>query len=294
MQKGDTLKKMPNKLSKIINKKLERLLTNTGDMALKRRARRIIEELNPRDGDRILDVGCGDGYYLHLLSSLGLKLKLTGVDFDPNALQSARRNLKGKRIHLVYADLMKKLPFPDNCFDKIVMSEVCEHLPDDVKGLKEVHRILKPGGKLLLTVPCHSYPFLWDPVNWVLEHLFNTHIKSGFWAGIWNQHIRLYSLSQINSVLKLAGFVIEQSEAQTFWCVPFNHNILNLGARLLVGSRLSDSIKDSASKFSENPNRNINFVTPFFAVVNLIDKLNNISPVKSSGVSIFVKAKKEV
>lgn len=125
-----------------------------------------------------------------------------------------------------------------------------------------------------------------------MEHLFNTHVKSGFWAGIWNQHIRLYSLNQINSVLKSAGFEVEKSEIQTFWCIPFNHHVLNLGARMLVGGSLPQSVKESASKFSKLKSKSINLATIFFAVVNSVDKLNEILPIKSSGVSIFVKARK--
>ena len=102
---------MSKQLSKNINNKLNKLLENTGDMALKRRARRMVEEINPKDGDIILDVGCGDGFYLHILSCLGVKLKLVGTDYDNKALNSAKKNLRGKRIRLVQADLMSKLPF---------------------------------------------------------------------------------------------------------------------------------------------------------------------------------------
>jgi len=104
-------------------KKLDKLLTNTGDMALKRRARRIIEEIDPRSGDKILEIGCGDGFYFHLLSNLGIKnLQLHGVDIDENALKSAKKNLKGKKVKFMASDVMKKLPYKDGEFDKIIMS----------------------------------------------------------------------------------------------------------------------------------------------------------------------------
>ena len=282
---------MSKKLSKRTKEKIEKLLANTGDMALKRRARRIIEELNPQNGDRILDAGCGDGYYLHLLSNLGLKLNLTGADFDPNALASAKRNLEGKKIKLFQADLMDKLPFKSDSFDKIVMSEVAEHLPNDVKGLKEVYRVLRPNGILCLTVPNANYPFLWDPVNWTLEHFFGTHIKNGFWAGIWNQHIRLYKPLQIKKVTGKAGFKVGKVESLTWWCIPFNHNIINLVARKLYGGKFSPKIAKAVSKYEKGVKRPP-LIELAFTLVNSIDSLNDIARQEGKGVGILVKATK--
>src|SRR5688572_26501638 len=122
-----------------------------------------MQELDLHQGDKIVEVGCGDGYYLYILSNLKMGLHLTGVDFDRRALESARQNLKGKSVRLVYGDLMTGLPFANSSFDKVIMSEVLEHLPSDIKGLREIRRILKKGGKLILTVPNANYPLLWDP-----------------------------------------------------------------------------------------------------------------------------------
>lgn len=278
------------KKKRIMEARLKTLLRNVGDMALKRRAQAVIFALDIEDRKRFLDIGCGDGFYLHILSNLGIELNLIGIDYDDKALASARSNLINKRLSLVKSDLMKKLPFDSNSIDAVVMSEVAEHLQDDLKGLKEAYRVLKPNGRIALTVPCRNYPFLWDPINWILEHLFNIHIKNGFWAGIWNQHIRLYSQSQINSVLRSAGFKILESQVQTFWCLPFNHHLVNLGARMLVNGNLSKSIRDSANKFSTSEAKSFNLAKIFFFVINIIDKLNIILPIRLSGVSIFVKA----
>src|SRR5258705_895717 len=142
-----------------ITKKITQLLENVGDMALKRRARRMLEELELQDGNVILDAGCGDGFYLHLLSKLG-KFQITGLDFDKNALKSAKKNLNGvKNVKIIHGSVMD-LPFKSNTFHKVVLTEGAEHLPDDLKGLKEVYRVLKPGGILVLTVPNPNYPYL--------------------------------------------------------------------------------------------------------------------------------------
>lgn len=269
--------------------KLDQLLSNTGDMALKRRAKRLIEELGPKPGGRILDAGCGDGFYLHLLSNLG-EFELVGLDSDPRALESARKNLKGRKVKLVEGDVLKT-PFKDNYFDKIICSEVLEHLSDDLAGLKELKRVLKPGGTLMITVPNHNYPFLWDPVNWVLERVFKTHIKSGFWAGIWNQHLRLYYPGELRRSVEDAGFKVEKFECLTHYCLPFNHYLLNLGARILATERLPRAVTCSVSKYSERHQE------PFFQrvleILNKLDALNNRTLRQKSAVGILVKAGKQ-
>lgn len=275
----------------IQHNKLNILLDGVGDMALKRRARKIIEGINPQNGDRILDLGCGDGFYLFLLSNLGLNLTLIGSDFDKNGLASVRKNLKNKKIPLIVGDLMKKLPFKNNSFDKIVMSEVAEHLPNDLKGLKEVYRILKSNGTLCLSVPNANYPLFWDPVNWIAERFFGTHIKSGFWAGLWFNHIRLYRPQQLRIVLEKAGFKIEEIRSLTWWCIPFNHNLVNLIAKLLWDGKLSPKLASSVNKYEKNPQRAV-FVKWAFKIVNIIDSLNDFYQPKNSGVGVFAKVYK--
>lgn len=186
---------------------------------------------------------------------------------------------------------MKKLSFKNNTFDKAVMSEVAEHLPDDVKGLKEVFRILKPGGILCLTVPNANYPMLWDPLNWFLERLFGIHIKSGFFAGIWNQHLRLYQPSQIKLALEKAGFKIEKLESLTFWCLPFNHYLVNLVARYLHNQYLKGTPNATLNKFTTSPHRSPLLNLAFWAV-NQLDKLNDLWQPGDVGVSVLVVAKK--
>lgn len=274
--------------SDYIKNKLENCLKTVGDMALKRRARRIVEELNLRDGERILEVGCGNGYYLSLLNRLGVRVELVGIDNDELALKEAAKFIGDKRVKLILADA-SKIPFPDNSFDKVVMSEVIEHVRDEKAVLKKVHRVLKKGGILTLTTCNLDYPFFWDPINWILQHIFKTHIESGFWAGIWNQHTRLYKKDYIDKLIKQMGFEVLNVEVLTGWCLPFNHYIVNLIAKLFYSHKLPKSFSAGMNKFKNN--KQPFMINLGFKLINLFDRLNDLFPQKS-GVSIFVKAKK--
>ena len=271
--------------------RLEALLENVGDMALKRRARRVIQQLELKKGDKVLDLGCGNGYYPYLLSRISLNLKITGIDSHLNAIEDAKRDVGEENAELIIGNA-EKLPFPDNSFDKIVMSEIIKHVKDDVKVLKETRRVLKPGGILVLTTPNKNYPFLWDPINWFLEHFFHFHIKSGFFAGIWNQHIKLYKPEEIKKRMEKVGFIVDSCELLTGWCLPFNHYLLNLGSRLLYDKRLGQDLLQDINKFSESKNKKTYLASFLFWLVNTFDKLNDIFP-DASGVSIFIKAIKK-
>lgn len=275
--------------SKHINRNLNLVLKSVGDMALKRRARKIIEGLELTEGDKILEVGCGNGYYLSLLNRLGVKLLLTGIDVDKLALKDAKRFINDNKVKVILANA-SKIPFPDGTFDKIVMSEVIEHVVDDEKNvLKEVSRVLKKDGILALTTNNIDYPFLWDPINWILQHFFNTHFKAGFWAGIWNQHERLYKEGHIKQLVKGAGFSVEKIEPLTSWCLPFNHYIVNLIAILFYSNKLPGNLAKGINKFQNNKQSML--IKIGFGLINLVDKLNDILP-STTGVSIFIKARK--
>jgi ubiquinone/menaquinone biosynthesis C-methylase UbiE len=270
--------------------KFEHLLSKIGDMALKRRARIMLEELELRDDDKILDCGCGDGFYLHLISQIS-NCELYGLDVDPNALASARRNLGGRKVTLIEGNVTS-LPFENDFFDKIILSEVLEHVQDDAQALHEVRRVLKLGGFVLITVPNRNYPFLWDPVNKAMELFMGRHIKNGFWSGIWHQHLRLYSLDDLRNLIKDVRFDLVKIEGLTHYCLPFNHYLVNIGARLLYGNRLPSGLVKSVSKFHSGENKNNPLTREVFRIIDIFDRLNDRNFLEKSTVSIFLKARK--
>lgn len=268
---------------------LNKLLGSVGDMSLKRRASKILEGLDLKAGDKVLDVGCGDGFFLYSISALPIELTLVGFDNDKRILTIARKNLANRKLRLVYGDAAA-MPFTENSFNQAIMTEVLEHVKNERKALAEVYRILKPNGILVLTVPSYNFPFLWDPLNWTLQNIFGTHISgTNFFAGIWARHLRLYKRENLQELINNAGFKIEEMEELTTRCLPFNHYLVNVVARLLYDVKPTSATLDSLSKF-KNVKKQLLIRLAFF-LVNTFDKLNDIFPGKK-GLNIYVKARK--
>src|SRR5476651_2131685 len=76
---------------------LNKLLQNTADLSLKRKAFRIMMELDPKKSDKILDLGCGDGYYILLATQLGDFFSV-GLEYDSSNLKAAERNFNNLKI----------------------------------------------------------------------------------------------------------------------------------------------------------------------------------------------------
>ncbi|MCA9247407.1 MAG: methyltransferase domain-containing protein [Planctomycetales bacterium] len=109
-------------------------------------------EKNELEGRRILDLGAGEGYLSHQLCNRleqrGLKPRdvLTACDMFPDNFQVDRVACHG-------ADLNGQSPFADESFDFVVCQEVIEHVPNQLHLIREIHRLLRPGGKAWITTP---------------------------------------------------------------------------------------------------------------------------------------------
>ncbi|OGR81067.1 MAG: hypothetical protein A2X32_08985 [Elusimicrobia bacterium GWC2_64_44] len=105
--------------------------------------------LDCRPGDKILDAGCGAGNLLEKLKGFDV----TGVDISETLLAQARARISGQAGACVMFGNAEALPFPDATFDRAVCSEILEHVLNPETVLAELRRVVKPGGRIVLTVP---------------------------------------------------------------------------------------------------------------------------------------------
>jgi SAM-dependent methyltransferase len=110
----------------------------------------------------VLDAGCGSGRTLDELTRYG---EVHGIELDPEAAGTARRRGVGE----VVIGRLEELPWDDATFDLITCLDVIEHTPDDRLTLRELRRVCKPGGWLLVTVP--AYQALWSNHDHANHHV---------------------------------------------------------------------------------------------------------------------------
>jgi SAM-dependent methyltransferase len=159
------------------------------------------DRLGLRPGDRLLDLGCGGGR--HAFEAARLGAEVTAADLDLVELKDVHQLFaamaeggelgSGGGGAAVGADALR-LPFADGTFDRIIASEVMEHIPDDAAAATELARVLRPGGTIAVTVPS------WFPerVCWAITDEYHApHVPGG--------HVRIYAESQLRARLRGAG-----------------------------------------------------------------------------------------
>lgn len=151
---------------------------------------------------RILDVGCGTGANLMMLSEFG---EAEGVDVSPDALTFCRE----RGLQNVKLGAAESLPYEDHTFDLVTALDVVEHIDDDVAGLREMRRVLRPGGRVLLFVP--TFMFLWGLQDDV------------------SHHRRRYRMTELRQAATAAGLEVERT---TYANITFFLPIL-LGRKLM-------------------------------------------------------------
>ncbi len=275
--------------------RIEDLIRDEADMAYRRRIQTIFEWLDPGPGHHLLDAGCGRGFYLRFTRYLS-EARVTGLELEYPYIAKARESLADMPGITLVNGSIYDLPFPDNTFDRVILSEVLEHVPDDIEALRSLSRVVKPGGLIAITVPNANYPFWWDPVNKTAESLFGTHVKRGFFAGIWALHERLYTEEALRQVVTDSGLSIVDFRRFTHHAFPFIHNLVyGLGKELLEAGALPAGMAASADRHAIRTGRRpINPVTIGLALFEWADRRNRMEePYGRSTVNLCLLARKD-
>jgi SAM-dependent methyltransferase len=161
------------------------------------------DELGVQEGDLLLDMGCGAGR--HAFESYKRGARVVAFDYsaaelkDVSALFAAMRESgeagagPGSLAVATNGDALR-LPFADGTFDRVIASEVLEHVTDDQRALHEVFRVLRPGGTLAATVPS----WLPEQICWALSDEYHAPFVEG-------GHVRIYSEPALRARLREAG-----------------------------------------------------------------------------------------
>lgn len=152
----------------------------------------IARRIRPPAGARVLEVGCGSGHNLTMLSGFG-EVEAHELDPESRALSSSRW---GSPVG--GASLPELVGVPDASYDLIAILDVLEHVEDDVAALQGLARRLRPGGKILITVPQH--PWMWTGHD-VANHHFRRYTRATLAAAVERAGLRLELLTSFNSLL---------------------------------------------------------------------------------------------
>lgn len=162
-----------------------------------RRLDMILKAAGERIKGRILENGCGVGMYVEHLSPFGGTV--IGLEYDFERAKEARKNSP----HIFNA-AGESIPLPSGTFDLILSHEVIEHVQDDRAAIREMIRVLKPGGRIVLFCPNRGYPFETHGIYWKGQYHFGNKLFVNYLPRSLRDklapHVRVYSKKDLEKL----------------------------------------------------------------------------------------------
>ncbi len=174
-----------------------------------RRLQMIQRAADGRLKGTILENGCGVGMYVEKLSAFGGTV--TGLEFDFERAREA-----GARSPHILNGAGEALPLPAAAFDLILSHEVIEHVQDDREAVREMVRVLKPGGRAVIFCPNRGYPFETHGIYWRGKYYFGNKLFVNYLPRTWRDrlapHVRVYSKRDMEKLFEgMPVRIIEQT-----------------------------------------------------------------------------------
>src|SRR5260370_4603196 len=153
----------------------EQAITETQDIAVRRRA--VLEALSLRTGERVLELGCGGGYLAREAAKfVGATGQVSAVDISPDQIVAAQARCADLAwVECRIADIAA-LPYADGAFNAVIAVQSLEYLPDLDAGLRQIHRVLRPGGRLIVVATD------WSSAVWHSENVARMQRVLTAWA----------------------------------------------------------------------------------------------------------------
>ncbi|MGI8736208.1 MAG: methyltransferase domain-containing protein [Candidatus Eremiobacter antarcticus] len=226
--------------------------------------KRMARWLDLQPSDSILDFGCSDGYFLQRLTDRCRVARAVGIDLSDLAIRRARQLTVGSRQQFEFLRTAgDTIPFANETFDKIIVNEVIEHVPDAAGTLSEVARVAKPGALIYITAPNS----LADVLPFFRAYCRKVDGVEG--------HLRRYSLEQFRRAANEAGMVVLRHTYHGFLACFLWYNFVIYNERLKTAAMRS--ITSSAPRFDDEsthrPRFNALCALPF-GVMHLVNALD--------------------
>ena len=152
-----------------------------------------------KTGDKVVDIGCGNCAW-----NID-KIPVIGIDVNEGMMDYAKHQ---GRLEDIYVNDVDKLPLSDNSVDIVIATQVLEHLNEYKETVSEMHRVLKPGGKVIISVPYDTFFSLWRPLFAIQCFLHGTIYGEEYYKNKCG-HMNKFSPKDVSSFLIDAGFLLE-------------------------------------------------------------------------------------